>query len=377
VDAEETRRVIARLIERAAAGSLDLAPDPAAEATADFLDPARFERERQQFFLDTPQVLGFAGEVQAPGSYLTAESLGIPIVVTRTVDGELRAFVNACAHRGAQVAKGHGTGQRLTCGFHGWTYSLDGQLVGRRADECFEPAGAGGALVRLPVSDRSGLVVVGLHPEVPQATVDDHLAEIEGQFVGFGFPALHPLEVRRFEVAANWKLIAALSYESYHFLTLHRDTVGTMFRGDSVADTFGTRHSRWAFALKGTEKLAEVDPSKWPDQVPGAINHCLFPGTVVITSPGGAQIIRSEPGPTVGQSVVHYHGAFADLDQRDAAQAAYDYGGHAFEHEDLVAAVECQRGLAASGRTIQIGRNEPMVQFWHRVWREQLDEGPR
>lgn len=372
MDRDETRSVIARLIERAAAGSLDQAPGTMTEDLSDFFDPDRFERERQQFFLDTPQIVGFAGEVRGTGSYLAAESMGIPVVVTRTGDGELRAFVNACAHRGAQLAKGHGTGQRLTCGFHGWTYSLDGRLAGRRADDCFEPVANGCSLVRLPVSDRSGLLVVGLHPGVPQALVDGHLADIEDQFVGFDFHALHPLETRRFEVAANWKLIAALSYESYHFLTLHRDTVGTMFRGDSVADTFGDRHSRWAFALNGTEALGNVDPSEWPDEIPGAVNHCLFPGTVVVTSPGGAQIIRAEPGPSVGQSIAHYHGAFADLDRRDAAQAAYDFGGNAFEFEDLVAAAECQRGLSTSGAPIQIGRNEPMVQFWHRVWREQL-----
>ena len=143
MDRGATQRLIARLVERAAEGSLDLAATPMAEDVADFLDPDRFERERRQFFVDTPQIVGFAGEVRAPGSSLAAECVGVPVVVTRTVDGELRAFVNACAHRGAQVATGHATGQRLTCGFHGWTYDLDGRLVGRRADDCFEPAGDG------------------------------------------------------------------------------------------------------------------------------------------------------------------------------------------------------------------------------------------
>ena len=376
MEVEETRRLIARLIERAAEGSVDMADRPMVEDTAEFLQPARFERERQQFFLDTPQVVGFAGEVQAPGCHLAVESAGVPVLVTRDADGVLRAFINACAHRGAQIAHGHGTTQRLTCGFHGWTYALDGRLAGRRSDDCFEPTSGGCSLVQLPVSDRSGLLVIGLHRGVTQRAVDKHLASIEAQFTGFGFASLHHLETRRFEVEANWKLIAALSMESYHFPTLHRDTVGTMFRGDSIADAFGERHSRWAFAMKGTERLADVDPADWPADVPGAINHCLFPGTVVITSPVSMQIIRSEPGPTVGQSIVHSHGAFADPAQREAAQGAYDFGGNAFEYEDLVAAVQCQKGLAASGAPIQIGRNEPMVQFWHRVWRDQLrDEG--
>lgn len=374
MDAEATRALIARLVERAIERSLDTADEPMTEDTVEFLSPERFARERQQFFLDTPQIVGFAGEVREPGSHLAVESAGVPVLVTRDADGALRAFVNACAHRGAQIAQGHGTAQRLTCGFHGWTYSLDGHLAGRRDDDAFEPAPAGCSLVRLPVSDRSGLLVVGLHPGVPQQQVDEHLADIEDQFAGFGFDRLHHLETRRFEVEANWKLIAALSMESYHFLTLHRETVGTLFRGDSVADAFGPRHSRWAFAMKGTERLADQDPATWPTVVPGAINHCLFPGTIVITSPAGMQIIRSEPGATVGQSIVHYHGAYGEPTTREEAQGAYDFGGQAFEHEDLVAAVQCQKGLAASGSPIQIGRNEPMVQFWHRVWREQLRE---
>jgi carnitine monooxygenase subunit len=374
VDPDATRAVIARLVERAAAGSLDMADAPMVEDTTSFLEPGRFERERRQFFMDTPQIVGFAGEVRAPGSFVAVESMGVPVLVTRSEDGDLRAFVNACAHRGAQIADGRGSSQRLTCGFHGWTYSLDGRLAGRRDDPCFEPAGDRCTLVRLAVSDRSGLLVVGLHQGVTQTSVDRHLAEIEAEFSGFGFGAVQHLETRRFEVEANWKVVAALSMESYHFLTLHKTTVGTLFRGDSVADTFGERHSRWAFAMRGTEKLADVDPDQWPATVPGAINHCLFPGTVVITSPGGMQIIRSEPGSTVGRSIVHYHGAYADTTSRDEAQAAYDYGGNAFEHEDLVAAVQSQKGLAASGAPIQIGRNEPMVQFWHRVWREQLRE---
>lgn len=374
MDPEATRAVIARLVQHAAAGTLDLADTPMVEDTTSFLDPNRFERERRQFFLDTPQIVGFAGELRDPGSFVAVESAGVPVLITRDAQGELRAFVNACAHRGAQVAEGHGSAQRLTCGFHGWTYALDGRLVGRRADDCFDAADDRCALVRLPVSDRSGLLVVGLHPGVPQASVDGHLADIEAEFAGFGFETARHLETRRFDVAANWKLIAALSMESYHFLTLHRTTVGTLFRGDSVADSFGERHSRWAFAMRGTEDLAALDPDEWPSEVPGAINHVLFPGTVVITSPGGMQIIRSEPGPSVGHSIVHYHGAYTESTTRDEAQGAYDYGGNAFEHEDLVAAVQCQKGLAASAAPIQIGRNEPMVQFWHRVWREQLRE---
>jgi len=373
-----TRGLVRRIAERIASGTTDEAPGPSTEDVADFLSPERFARERRKLFLETPQVVGFAGEVAAPGSYLTAESMGLPIVVTRDADGRLHALVNACAHRGAKVARGHGAlpGRRLRCGFHGWTFGLDGRLASRPSDRCFAPPGPGDHLTALPVSDRGGLVVVGLSADVSPERVDTHLDGIAGELAGLGLEQAKTLDVRRYEVAANWKLVAMLSYESYHFATLHRDTVATMFAPNAIADFFG-RHSRWCFALKGTGRDADAGPAESPGAFPGAVNHQLYPGTVLITTWESAQLIRSEPGPTPGSAIVHYAGVYFDEAKREALQAAYALGRQAFEQEDLPAALECQQGLAAGlgvGRTrMQVGANEPVVQFWLRQWRAAAD----
>ncbi len=369
----DTIALIQRLIHRIETNSTDEAPNMMTESVAEFLCPQRFEKERQQFFLDSPQVIGFAGEVKEPDSYLTAESMGIPVVVTRDSNGLLRAFINACAHRGAKVAHGCGIKQRLTCKFHGWTYSLNGELYGRPQDACFNKADKYCGLKQLPVSDRSGLIVIGLNSDIPQAVVDNHLIDIQDQFAGFNFHEMNTLETRRFEVKANWKIIAALSYESYHFATLHRDSVAQWLRPNAIYDTFNNKHSRWAFAMKGTEKLKDKNPAQWPSTVPGAVSHALFPGTVMITNPEDAQIIRTEPGNSVDTAIVYYTGVCRYPEKIEASRAAYDFGGQAFEHEDLPAAIECQQGLMAGRDIIHIGTNEPIVQFWHRLWRDTLD----
>jgi len=369
---DSTVSLIKRIVDRIDTNTSDEAAEMVTELVADFLCPQRFMRERRQFFLESPQVIAFAGEVSQPGSFITADVMGIPVLVARDVDGKLRAFVNACAHRGAKVAHGFGVKRRLTCHFHGWTYSLDGQLQARPQEACFGKADKYSGLKPLPVSDRSGLIVIGLNAETPQTIVDNHLVDIQDQFVGFHFDKMHSMETRRFEVKANWKLVAALSYESYHFATLHRDSVAQWLRSNAVYDTFNDRHSRWSFAMKGTEKLKDKDQSLWPDAVPGAVSHALFPGTVVITNPEDAQIIRTEPGDTLDTSIVYYTGVCRHKDKMEASRAAYDFGGQAFEHEDLPAAVECQKGLAAGRDIIHIGTNEPVVQFWHRLWQEKL-----
>ena len=62
------------------------------------------------------------------GSYVAREAAGTPLLVVRGEDGEVRAFRNACRHRGTQLADGAGCAHSFVCPYHGWTYRLDGRL---------------------------------------------------------------------------------------------------------------------------------------------------------------------------------------------------------------------------------------------------------
>ncbi len=368
----KTEQLIARLIDRVSSDTTDESAESVIASSAIFTDLERFKKEREILFLNTPQVIGYAGEVAQPDSYLTAECMGIPIVVTRDSDGVLRAFINACGHRGAKVAEGCGNKKRLTCGFHGWSYALDGSLVGRPKDDCFASDRSQCGLRALPVSDKSGLIVVGLRSDISQQVVDHALDDIAEEFSGFDFDKLHTLETRRYEVAANWKLVVSLSHEGYHFANLHRDSLAPMMTSHGVVDEFGL-HTRWAFALKGIEKLAEKERTLWPSRLPGAINHTVYPGTLIVVNPGDSQIIRVEPGAKPETSVVYFSGVCTDLDKREESMQTYIFGGDIFATEDLPAAVQCQQGLSASKKDFIIGKNEPVVQMWFKRWQEALE----
>src|SRR2546423_12050957 len=86
---------------------------------------ARHEQER--IFRRSWQYAGHTGQA-APGGYFTCRAGDIPIVVTRTADGELRAFLNVCRHRGFELVQGEGRRETIQCGYHAWTYGLDGSL---------------------------------------------------------------------------------------------------------------------------------------------------------------------------------------------------------------------------------------------------------
>jgi len=93
----------------------------------------------------------------------------------------------------------------------------------------------------------------------------------------------------------------------------------------------------------------------------------------VVMSHNDAQMIRVEPGATPDSSVVYYSGVCADPAHLEQSCEAYLFGGDIFGKEDLSAATQCQQGLAASHADVIIGRNEPIVQFWHRSWNAALD----
>ncbi len=369
----ENRQIIERMLKHLADGTTDLAPRSMEISADEFLSPERFEKECQQLFLDTPQVIAFAGELAQPGSYLTATVMEVPVLVTRAEDGKLRAFINACAHRGAPVASGCGEARRLTCKFHGWSYGLDGCLAGRRSGESFDGVQASVGLTPLAVAERGGLIVVAPRPSLSQQRVDNALTEIEPALSGFNFEQTVPVGQYRYEAKANWKLVAGLSHEAYHFASVHRNSLAPLMYDNAVVDTFG-RHSRWAFALRGIEKLAQIDSAQWPPRFPGAMNHTIFPGTVIVVNTDDAEMIRVEPGSKPGESVVYYSGVSRSPGNLDACREAFEFGGQLFTEEDLPAAEACQRGLNAGLPTVIIGRNEPVVQFWHRLWSEELGE---
>ena len=356
-----------RMLENVRANRTDLASQEIKIPAESFQSLERLAQERASLFINTPQPVAFAGELPAPNSYLTLDVLDTPVLLTRDEGGVLHAFINACAHRGAPVASGSGDARALVCPFHGWSYTTAGKLRGRPADACFNAPASDTGLQPLTVCERFGIVMVGVDPAVTQAQVDNSLFEIADELDALGLAHFRALDRREYRVAANWKLVNDLSLESYHFATLHRDSVAQMLSPSAVFDTF-ERHSRWAFPLKSIEDLAEMPEEKWPESLQGSCTYTLYPGVMLLINALGAQMIRAEPGAHPGESVVSYIGMHDPHSDPQAARQAYEFGGDVFAREDLPMAEACQRGINASHRDLPLGKNEPLLQFWHQLW---------
>lgn len=152
--------LIERLLTMHEHGTTALAPDESTIPVDAYLSPERFEAERRTLFRATPIIVAHASEVAAPGDFLTHDALGVPLVIARASDGKLGAFLNVCRHRGARLATAEsGNKKAFVCGYHGWSYGLDGALLHIPHAEGF-PRACDRGLVPVPVEERAGFVWV-------------------------------------------------------------------------------------------------------------------------------------------------------------------------------------------------------------------------
>ena len=119
------------------------------------IDPELAEREWHEFFVGHPQVIGLTGDLPASGSFMTVDDLGVPILATRDQEGQVRAFVNSCRHRGSLLeTQERGEAKNFSCPFHNWTYGLDGTLLGLTKPDHFGDVDTSClGLVELPATD--------------------------------------------------------------------------------------------------------------------------------------------------------------------------------------------------------------------------------
>ncbi len=185
-------------------------------------DPAVLRQEQERIFRSSWQYVGHAGALAEPGCYFACRSAHVPIVVVRGRDEQLRAFVNICRHRGFPVARGSGRRETLQCGYHAWTYDLEGKLHSApRSDR--EPGFDREQISLAPaqVGTWGPLVFVNADPDAPPLA--DTLRDLPEQVASSGID-VDALEFRHrgeFGVDANWKVVSENFLECYHCPVAH------------------------------------------------------------------------------------------------------------------------------------------------------------
>jgi phenylpropionate dioxygenase-like ring-hydroxylating dioxygenase large terminal subunit len=179
--------------------------------------------ERQYVFGGTWQVVGRVEQLQKPGSFVTTDVAGEPVVVVRAIDGKLRAFYNVCRHHAAAVVtEAEGTASIFRCPYHGWSYGLDGALKGAPEFEgvCKFDRGQNG-LVPAQVAEWEQFVFVNLDPEA--APLEDFLGGLVNRVAPLSLSNVHFFERRTYTLNCNWKVFVDNYLDGgYHVPHLHK-----------------------------------------------------------------------------------------------------------------------------------------------------------
>ncbi|MCW5773097.1 MAG: aromatic ring-hydroxylating dioxygenase subunit alpha [Rhodospirillaceae bacterium] len=291
--------LIRRVLDHLAAGTTDMAPSGHTRPVMYYTDAAQFERERTLLFRHRPLAVAFAAALAKPGDFVTHDLSGVPLLLLRGRDGTLRAFVNACRHRGTRVEwETCGAGKRaLVCPYHAWTYGDDGALLHIPHDEGFPDLDrAQHGLVALPAAEHAGLVwTVPGATGMPQPDIGAALAPLAQELDAIGLGGHVPYAPRRYELACNWKLINDASLDSYHVRHGHRRTIAAMFLDTMcIFDRFGA-NQRLYLAKRSIETLRDAAPATWRARDHGNPLYFFFPGTVVLVEPDHAQVMSLWP----------------------------------------------------------------------------------
>lgn len=227
----------------------DKAPDPdlgTKRIPVDrYTNPDVLRLEDEKIWSKTWLLAGAECDVAEPGDYFVFENLRESILVARADDGEIHAFYNVCQHRGNRLKPaGCGHTSQLTCGFHLWTWSLDGKLLDIPESHDF-PQGTPESELGLPTvlcDTWGGFVWISMDPDIEP--LQDFLGIVPEHLAPYEFEDMVLVSDETIEWSCNWKTSVDIFSETYHVRGVHPESE---FIADDVnvqMDIYGM-HSRF------------------------------------------------------------------------------------------------------------------------------------
>ncbi len=360
-------------------GTVAQAEDVLKVPASHYYDETRWRQEMDQVFRRMPLMLALTCEMPNPGDYRACEAAGVPILICRDNDGTVQAFVNMCAHRGAQIMpEGNGNTHRFTCPYHAWTFDHQGALVGIFSEKEFGSIDKSCyGLKKLPVLERAGLIWVTPNPE-STLSIEKFLSGYDDMLAHFDFANWHLFD-RRAVAGPNWKIAYDGYLDLYHLPILHKDSFGANFPHKSMYYAWGP-HQRVASPDPSLLAYEEQDEDSWDTEHLLSGVWTIFPHVSIASFDGGGRSVMISqlfPGDTPGTSITVQNYVMAeepDAAQREAANQQFAFLEHVVVNEDYATGLRQQTALETGYKDhVLFGRNEEGGQRFH-GWVDRLIE---
>jgi phenylpropionate dioxygenase-like ring-hydroxylating dioxygenase large terminal subunit len=317
-------------------------------------------------------------ELPEPGSYLLWRKTGSPILIVRGKDDVVRAFYNTCRHRGGPLVKSAcGKADGLVCGYHGWTYNLEGKLINLRDRRDF------------PGLDLSQRPLIGVRCErfynwifinenLGAEPLLEHVHPFFEYFRQFEPECWRLVAKEAFDVNCNVKVLLDAFLEVYHLKSIHQNTVDRFLdhRGTTIAlyreghSIMVTPNRRPDWQDPGTRGMRKIESAT----VVSSQNNPSFnfyPNLVVPVDPSGAPFLTFWPTSATSMRIeCHWFapdwGGGPPPDMWKIRIANFDR----ILDEDLQFGPQIQESLMSPGfRGIPLSYQERRIYHWH----EELD----
>jgi len=186
-----------------------------------YTEPQIFELDMQRVLLRHWFCAGHVGSVSRPGDFLVVDLGPESVIIVRTQQGEIKALLNVCRHRGSRICtarSGRAAAGRLTCPYHAWSYDLDGRLlVAQQMPESFERASRG--LKSLAVRVVEGLIFTTFAERPLDFAPAEEALSRTARVHGWAKAKVAHRIV--YSIKANWKLAIENYMECYHCKPAH------------------------------------------------------------------------------------------------------------------------------------------------------------
>ena len=304
-------------------------------------------------------------DVPKAGDYFTTTIGKTPIIVLRDKAGELRAFLNACRHRGAQLLEGKGAcDKQIKCPYHAWSYGLDGKLLGVPYREEFDCDASQMGLVPVRVGAVGPLVFACIDPTAP--SLDAWVGQLPQAIRDAGADTWDFAWELTYELDANWKIFVENANDGYHVQFVH-DILTDLLSPDDNGDTTLEPHGAFTWA--------KINPSYIPpDQDPALakirFGH-IFPNLIPVMSPSDLTYIRVDP---VAHDKLRLF--VRSYDKPEFAEFRM-FRKLAFERttdQDIAVVLRTMRGLYAEGLPAGVHASvlEARIGHLERIWAEAM-----
>jgi Rieske 2Fe-2S family protein len=324
-----------------------------------YTSQAVLDWELRHFFDGGWSCVGVSSSVPSPGDQ-RAEAVGSGgVFLVRADDGVVRAFANACRHRGHELlpcAAGVVNRSVVTCPYHAWSYRLDGSL--RRApgfDRAagFDPSTHG--LAELPSAEWHGLVFV--NPSGGAGDFSAHVEGLEGYLAPYEIGRLVTRGRHDYVVSANWKVLAENYQECYHCPAIHPElcSASPPRSGENHHDPAGAWAEGWMEIREGFETMSldgssNASPLRGLDELRRHVVDyvVIFPNVLVSLHPDYVMTHVLAPlAPDRTRIVCEWHFAPEDADKDGFDPSfAVDFWD-VTNRQDWLACESVQRGISS------------------------------